>query len=259
MIRGCSFLSVLWEYTLSPQQREICQLLAQGLSQKKIAEALGISQEAVKVQIFRIKHKQMRIGVNKNEIKQPSQYPSTLFEAPMKIHEESELCGLIKELEASKGLNLTPLQKEIVLMRSRGRGVKTIAKSLGIPPGSVQANIHQAVAEIRRIQFSGNNASDNVSVRFIGGNITVNEIQVVSCLSNGMSVKGTANKLGKTESSVRAIMHRSGLSARVLKEQRKGGPGSRITITILLTLLRWLCYGNIVQACLPRRRRWRQK
>ncbi len=209
---------------MSPQQRDICQLLAQGLNQKKIAEALGISHETVKVQIFRIKHKQNGVGVNKNDTKQPSQYPSTLFETSVDTPEESEISNLIKELEASKGLSLTTLQKDIILMRSRERGVKAIAESLGIPPGSVQASIEQAVAEIRRVQFSGHDAQDKDAGKFIGGKRTVNEIQVVSCLSNGMSVKGTAQKLGKTESSVRSIMHRSGVSAKALKEQRKGGP-----------------------------------
>jgi biotin operon repressor len=128
-IRRCSFLSGLWEYTLSPQQRDICQLLAQGLNQKKIAEALGISHETVKVQIFRIKHKQNGVGVNKNDTKQPSQYPSTLFETSVDTPEESEISNLIKELEASKGLSLTTLQKDIILMRSRERGVKAIAES----------------------------------------------------------------------------------------------------------------------------------
>ncbi len=88
----------------------------------------------------------------------------------------------------------------------------------------MQANIEQAAAEIRRIQFSDGCVPDIGACEFIGGNKTVNEVQVLSCLSKGMSVKGTADKLGKTENSVRAIMHRSGISSKALKEQRKSGP-----------------------------------
>jgi DNA-binding CsgD family transcriptional regulator len=171
-----------------------------------------------------MQEKQRRMRVNKNEIEQPVQYPSALLETPLETDEESETSKLIKNLEASKGLSLTPIQKKVILLKSGGKGAGAIADDLGITPGEVQANIERAVAEIRRIQFSDGCVPDIGACEFIGGNRTVNEVQVLSCLSNGMSVKGTAEKLGKTESSVRAIIHRSGVSVRVLKEQRKNGP-----------------------------------
>jgi DNA-binding NarL/FixJ family response regulator len=209
---------------LSPQQQGIYRLLSQGLSRQKVAKTLGISVNTVKVQNYRIKQKQSKMGVNKNEREQPSQYPSVLLENPPGAPEECETFNLIRHLESSKGLSLTPLQKEVILMKSVGKGTRTIAEELGITPGEVQANVEQAAAEIRRIQFSDGCAPDIGACEFIGGNRTVNEVQVLSCLSKGMSVKGTADKLGKTENSVRVIMHRSGISLRAQKEQRKSGP-----------------------------------
>jgi DNA-binding CsgD family transcriptional regulator len=209
---------------LSPQQQGIYRLLSQGLSRQKVAKTLGISVNTVKVQNYRIKQKQSKMGVNKNEREQPSQYPSALLENPPGAPEECETSNLIRDLESSKGLSLTPLQKKVILMKSVGKGTRTIAEEFGITPGEVQANIEQAAAEIRRIQFSDGCAPDIGACEFIGGNRTVNEVQVLSCLSKGMSVKGTADKLGKTENSVRVIMHRSGISLRALKEQRKSGP-----------------------------------
>jgi DNA-binding NarL/FixJ family response regulator len=214
----------LWEYTLSPQQRSICKLLAQGMEQKKVAEALGISAKAVSVQLCRIKQKQKKVMDNKNEIYQTSQYHSALFEVSIETTEGIETSDLIKELEALKGFSITPLQKKVILLKSEGRGVNAIAQNLGIAPGDVQANIRQVVAEIRRIQCSVYSGLDMGSCEFIVGNKTVEEIQVLSCLGKGMSVKSTAEKLGKTQNGIRLVMHRSGVSARVLKKQRKSGP-----------------------------------
>ena len=209
---------------MSPQQEDIYRLLSQGLSRQKVAKTLGISVNTVKVQNYRIKQKQNKMGVNKNEREQPSQYPSALLENHPGTSEECQTANLIRDLESSKGLSLTPLQKKVILLKSLGNGTRTIAEKIGITPGEVQTNIEQAAAEIRRIQFSDGCDPDIGACEFIGGNKTVNEVQVLSCLSKGMSVKGTADKLGKTENSVRAIMHRSGISSKALKEQRKGGP-----------------------------------
>jgi DNA-binding CsgD family transcriptional regulator len=155
------------------------------------------------------------------------EYPSALLETPLERAEESEAFRLIKDLEASKGLNLTPIQKQVILLRSEGKGTKVIARELGITQVIVQSNIEMAAAEIRRIQFSDACVPDIGACEFIDGNQTVNEVQVLSCIGKGMSVKATAKKLGKTESSVRAVIHRSGVKLRALKEKRKNGPRFR--------------------------------
>jgi DNA-binding CsgD family transcriptional regulator len=194
------------------------------MSRKEAAESLGISVKTLKVQLFRIKQKQKRIEGNKNEIKPSLQYPSALLKTNDGAPEESIASQLIRDLESSKGLSLTNLQKKVILMKSEGNGTGAIAESLGVTPGDVQTNIEQAVGEIKRVQFSNDSFPEIGACEYIGGNRTINEVQVLSCLVKGMSVRGTAEKLGKSESSVRSIMHRSGVSVRELDEQRKSGP-----------------------------------
>jgi transposase-like protein len=218
--------SDLW-YTLSPQQRKIYNLLSQGLSQKQVAETLGITTGSVKVQVIRIKRKQQRIQVDKNEIKVPLQYQSAFFDTSTAVLKKDEALKLIAELESSKGLKLTPLQKDAILMKTGGDGDDTIGKSLGITSGQAQDIVKQARMEIMRVQSGDSLAPEISDCEFIGNKRTVAEAQVLSCLNIGFSVKGTAQKLGKTENSVRAIMHRSGTSIKKLKEQRSNGPRFR--------------------------------
>jgi DNA-binding NarL/FixJ family response regulator len=214
----------MWEYALSVQQQAIARLLAQGRSNKQVAEELGISHNSVKVQVFRIKQKQQRMGVNKIELKQLFQYPSAPLDTDCQTMQTNEIIDLIKELESSKGLNLTPLQKRVVQLKAGGINIKTIADILLITTREVQASVRQAVTEIRRIQAGDDRTADGNACVLLRDHGTVNETQVLSCLSKGMSVKGAARKLGKTEPGVRAIVHRSGVSIRALKEQRRMAP-----------------------------------
>jgi DNA-binding NarL/FixJ family response regulator len=226
--RRCGFLSELW-CTLSPQQREIYRLLSQGLNQKQVADALGISARTVQVQVFRIKQKLMRLGDNKakddnkNDTKKCSQYPFVLFETPVEAPGESAVSDLIRELELAKGLSLTPQQKEVLVLKSEGKGAKAVAACLGITPREVQDNMEQAVKEIKRVQFGGDTVDDVGACEYIGRK-SVKEVQVLSYLSKGMNVKAAADKLGSSESSVRKVMSRSGISAKTLKEQRMSKP-----------------------------------
>ncbi len=214
-------MSDLWECTLSPQQRDIHRLLSQGQSIKKAAKALDISVSSVKKQLSRIKQKQEKTGGDKNEIKSPLQYQSALLESPVDVP-KSKAYVLIRELERLKGMILTPLQKEIILLKSEGMLIEDIAARLGITSMEVQAGIEQAAGEIERVQI-GDGAEDRVG-ELIGGNQTLNQAQVLSCLSKGMSVKGTADRLGRSENSVRIIMHRMHASAKNLKEYKKNKP-----------------------------------
>lgn len=222
------FLSGLWECTLSPQQWEICRLLSKGLSRTEAAAELGISVNSIKKQISRIRQKHRRAGGDKNDTKLLLQYPSVLLEElPVDaavMTPAGEICDLIEELETTKGLRLTTVQKEIVMMKSMNQGAGSIAARLGISPGEVQASIEQAVAEIERVRYGGDDDTD-AGDRSLAGHRSMKEAQVLSCLNSGMSVKATAKRLGKTWGSVRSVLSRSGVSAKKLKEQRKRNPG----------------------------------
>jgi DNA-binding CsgD family transcriptional regulator len=225
------------------------------LNQKQVADALGISARTVQVQVFRIKQKLMRLGDNetrddnKNDTKNYSKYQSALFETPVEPSGESTVSDLIRELELAKGLSLTPQQKEVLALRSEGKGARIIAGCLGITPGEVQDSMKQAVRAIRSVQFSGDQVDDAGADNYTGRK-SLKEVQALSCLSRGMSVKTAADKLGRSESSVRNVMSRSGISARTLKEQRMGKPRFKNNYysppdPVLIALMRRYCSGGL--------------
>jgi DNA-binding CsgD family transcriptional regulator len=216
----------LWEYTLSPQQKVILQKLRNGESYRSISSETGISEATIKQQARRIREKKLKVTgdrvVNKSDTLRPQRSPSVLFETPL-IRLDGDTSKVIGGLEKEKGLSITPLQKEIIACKIAGKRPKEIAAALGISPEEVESGLEQIRTEIRRIQYDA--PSDGPGpCEYLPGGLTVNEAQVLYCINNGMSVKGTADKLGKSENAVRKTMSRADVSMRKVRAERQEGP-----------------------------------
>lgn len=214
-----------WECTLSPQQKDILKHLRDGKNYRQIARETGISEATIKQQAHRIRKKKLKNTaerVNKKGTFNPLQSQSEFFETPPAGF-DGDAAGMIRELETSKGLDLTPLQKEVVALKISGKRPKEIAAVLGISHEEADASLEQIRKEIRRVQYDVPDVNPG-ACEYLPSGLTVIEAQVLSCISSGMSVNTVSKKMGKSVNAVKKAVYRSGTSVKRIKAERKKGP-----------------------------------